>query len=287
MRRLDRIKWTLACMVCLALHFWRCGWCCGLCPQPAQLIPLPPPAPMLQPEVLLGSLRSETISGSGFRQAGFMIWGSSVIRGSDGSYHMFVSRWDERLGHAAWVTSSHVVHAVSSSPLGPWRFHDVALPRRGSRHWDGMATHNPTIHWNPRRQEYCLFYIGTSYQFAPPFNAPFTNRTEYELAWNSKRIGVATSRSLDGPWRRLLAPILEPRPGFWDGGITSNPAPVIFPNGSVLLIYKSIAVRNTGGIRTNRTASSHGHSRVHSLLLCQIRFLIHLSFPSSFHVAFT
>jgi len=60
-----------------------------------------------------------------------------------------------------------------------------------------------------------------------------------EKAWNNKRIGVAVSESIEGPWERTDIPILEPRPGKWDAAITSNPAPVIHEDGSVLLIYKS------------------------------------------------
>jgi hypothetical protein len=37
-------------------------------------------------------------------------------------------------------------------------------------------------------------------------------------------------------------PVLEPRKNMWDGAITSNPAPVIYKDGSVLLIYKSAPV---------------------------------------------
>lgn len=176
-----------------------------------------------------------TVRDSGFGLPGSVVWGASVIRGDDGLFHSFASRWSEQLGHTAWVMSSEIVHGVSASPLGPFELRGVALPRRGASHWDGMATHNPTIHWDAARREYALFYIGITYDFAPPQPAhgPFTNRTQYELAWNNKRIGVASSASLDGPWRRRDVPILEPRPGEWDGGITSNPAPHIAPDGSV------------------------------------------------------
>ncbi len=37
-------------------------------------------------------------------------------------------------------------------------------------------------------------------------------------------------------------PIIEPRQDMWDGAITSNPAPVVHKDGSVLLIYKSAPV---------------------------------------------
>jgi hypothetical protein len=159
---------------------------------------------------------SQTLEGSGFMRLGHIIWGGSVVH-ADGKYHIFASSWSEELGHGAWVTSSEVVHAVSDSALGPFEFRSVVLPRRGPHYWDGMATHNPTVHYCPRRQIFALYYIGITYDFAPPEGAVFSNRTEYEVAWNTKRIGVAISRSVHGPWRRMDQPILQPRPGEWDG----------------------------------------------------------------------
>ena len=105
-----------------------------------------------------------TVDGGGFHMAGSVIWGGSVVRGPIGDYHIFASRWDESLGHGAWVTSSEVVHGVSSSPLGPFQFCGVALPRRGPSHWDGMATHNPTgvhTHIHTYIHAYIRTYIHT------------------------------------------------------------------------------------------------------------------------------
>ena len=61
----------------------------------------------------------------------------------------------------------------------------------------------------------------------------------YEEVWNRKRIGMATSKSIFGPWKRPDQPALLPRPGHWDEMTTSNPAPCITPDGSIYLIYKS------------------------------------------------
>jgi len=139
------------------------------------------------------------------------------------------------------VTSSEVVHASASRPEGPFDFHGPALPRRGSEFWDGMSTHNPTVVWDAHARLYRLFYTGMRYAFAPPADGPFLNRTEYETAWNSKRVGVASASSVYGPWRREATPLLMPRPGHWDAAITSNPAAVIFSSGRTVLFYKSIA----------------------------------------------
>jgi len=39
-----------------------------------------------------------TAQDSGFGIRGSLVWGGSAIRGPDSLFHMFASRWDERLG---------------------------------------------------------------------------------------------------------------------------------------------------------------------------------------------
>ena len=162
---------------------------------------------------------------SGFQMPGFVTWCGSVIKGEDGRYYMFASRWPEGKSYS-WGLDSEVVLASSDNPVGPYQFEDVVLPKRGTRYWDGMMTHNPTIH--KYKDTYLLYYTGTT----------FTDRN-YNIAWAGKRIGLATSTSVKGPWKRLDEPILEPRPGRWDNQITSNAAPCVMPDGKVFLVYKS------------------------------------------------
>lgn len=174
-----------------------------------------------------------------FKMKDYITWGGSVIKGDDGKYFMFASRWPKKLGMSAWVTNSEVVLAVSEQPEGPYKFKEVVLPARGKEYWDGMVTHNPTIRFH--NGKYILFYTGESYDFDQPKNS-IPTRDLYEKAWNNKRVGVAVADSPYGPWKRMDKPVLQPRPGEWDGVIISNPAPVIHEDGSVLLIYKSAPV---------------------------------------------
>jgi len=171
-----------------------------------------------------------------FRLDDYIVWGGSVAKAEDGRYYMFAARWPKKTAMPSWVTNGDVVLAVSDKPTGPYRLVKVVLPRRGSKFWDGMATFNPTI----RRHDgkYVLFYTGTTYDFQQP-KAKRPSQDHWEKAWNNKRIGVAVSDSVLGPWKRLDAPILEPREGKWDTSITSNPAPILHDDGSVLLVYKS------------------------------------------------
>lgn len=185
----------------------------------------------------IGNLEPAPITGS-FRRADHIVWGGSVIQGDDGRYYMFASSWPKSVTMRNWVTNSEVVLASSDTAEGPYTFEKVVLPPRGPQYWDGRVTHNPSIHRHG--DQYVLFYVGTTYEFDRL--AERISREIYGRVWNGKRIGVATADSPAGPWTRLDAPILEPRPGEWDGAITSNPAPVIHEDGSVLLVYKSAPV---------------------------------------------
>jgi hypothetical protein len=75
----------------------------------------------------------------------------------------------------------------------------------------------------------------------------------------SRRIGVAWSRSLAGPWSRADAPILSAGPrGEWDGSDVSNAAPCVLRNGAVLLGYRAggDSEKLGGGIRRRRWSRS-------------------------------
>ena len=184
-----------------------------------------------------GNLGTAPVGGS-FRMKEFIVWGGSVTKGDDNRYYMFASRWPKAVGMGNWVVNSEIVLASSDKAKGPYRFEKVILPPRGPQYWDGMVTHNPSIHRH--NGKYILFYVGSTYEFTRPTSP--VSREIYGQVWNSKRIGVAVADSPHGPWQRSDKPILEPRPGKWDGAITSNPAAVIHEDGSVLLIYKSAPV---------------------------------------------
>ncbi len=174
-----------------------------------------------------------------FRMDDWIVWGGSVIKAENGKYYMYATRWPKKLTMSAWVTNSEVVVAVSDVPEGPYSFQKVILPKRGKDYWDGMVTHNPSIHYH--NGKYILYYTGTTYDFEQPQDS-IPDRQKYEQAWNEKRIGIAVSDSPLGPFTRMDEPILTPRPDNWDAAITSNPAPFIHDDGSVLLVYKSAPV---------------------------------------------
>jgi hypothetical protein len=178
----------------------------------------------------------------GFRMDGYWVWCGSVIKGDDGRYHMFASRVPKDITfHPGWMTNSEIVHAVADKPEGPYAFQQVALPARGAQYWDGRSTHNPSI--TKCGDTYLLFYMGSTHPFEDPPRGKLFALTDPTciLARSNKRIGLATAKSLDGPWTRYDQPIIDVKPGTFYSFLTSNPAPVVNPDGSVLIVFKARA----------------------------------------------
>lgn len=175
----------------------------------------------------------------GFNMKDYWIWCGSVVKGEDGRYHMFASRWPKALGFGAnWLFRCEIVRAASDTPEGPYTFEEVVLGPRGRAYFDGMNTHNPYIrHWNGK---YYLYYMGTTYGGPVPNHADEISQARALETWNRKRIGLAVADSVYGPWKRMDEPLLLPRDcAHWDCTATTNPAVAILPDGTTYMLYKS------------------------------------------------
>jgi predicted GH43/DUF377 family glycosyl hydrolase len=178
----------------------------------------------------------------GFKMEGYWIWGASVIKGDDGRYYMFASRWPHKLKFGPhWLTNSEIVLAVSDKPEGPYKFQKVILPPRREKYWDGKMTHNPDI--KKYGDTYLLYYTGTTYtgKMPDPDHQALDTSALVTYAHYHERIGLATSKSIFGPWKRFDKPILDVRKGKWDSLIVSNASPVILPDGKIMLFYKGVS----------------------------------------------
>lgn len=69
----------------------------------------------------------------------YCYWDGPIIKGPEGKYHMFASRWKESGGHWDWLNSVGV-HAVSDSIMGPYIDKGLCWP--GNQNGKG---HNLTI----------------------------------------------------------------------------------------------------------------------------------------------
>ncbi len=198
----------------------------------------------VQKKVQFSDKLAASVKEGGFKMEDYWVWGASVIKGNDGKYHMFASRWPKKYPFfVGYIFNSEVVRAVSDNPEGPFEFQEVVLKPRGSEYWDGRMTHNPTIH--KHGDTYLLFYIGTTYEGEKPAPEKMVKPLSDEMnqfereTYANIRIGLVTSKSVFGPWERSDKPILEPRPDKWDNNVTTNPAPCVAGDGSILLVYRS------------------------------------------------
>lgn len=176
-----------------------------------------------------------------FRTPGYYNWGSSIIKGKDGRYHLFYARWKKEYSFTGWLVLSEIAHAVSKTPYGPWKYKETVLQGRGPGHWDAYTAHNPKIKYFDGK--YYLYYISTNLG-----EDSLTHDRLLEIAhkgyrhplWmvirNRQRTGVAVASSLEGPWKRLDQPILEPSGPITR--LTVNPAITKGPDGRYYLVVK-------------------------------------------------
>ena len=61
------------------------------------------------------------------RNSDYHNWGSSIIKGKDGKYHLFYAQMSKEIGFKSWLTDGVVSHAISDSPAGPYIHKEVVL----------------------------------------------------------------------------------------------------------------------------------------------------------------
>lgn len=184
-------------------------------------------------KIEFGKVASKSV----FSEKGMSVWGGSLIKGDDNLYHLFYSRWPEAPGWI-WVSHSEIAHAVSTSPFGPFKFKNVALPARGAHYWDGLVTHNPTI--IKAKGKYYLYYMGNTGD-GKILGVP----GKEELNWvhrNNQRIGVAVADDPNGTFKRFDKPLIDisSDDNAPDALMTSNPSICQRPDGGFTLIYKGV-----------------------------------------------
>lgn len=212
----------------LALLLAVCGFGApALSPAPrAQSASTPPPLDfqrMMQPIPATAA----------YHDPGYFVWGGSMVRGDDGKYHLYYSRWKTSYGFESWVTRSEVAHAIGDTPEGPFHFHDVALGPRGKQFWDGLVAHNPTIHRFGGK--YYLYYMGDTGDGKVMATLNWVHR-------NNERIGVAVASSPNGPWKRFDKPVIDvsPDPAAPDSLCVANPGIAQGRDGRYYLLYKAV-----------------------------------------------
>lgn len=161
-----------------------------------------------------------------FQEEGYLVWCGTVVKGDDGKYYLYYSRWPKELGHDAWVTHSEVAYAVSDSPYGNFVPKGLVLAGSGSGKWDGDAIHNPTI--LKANGKYYLYYMGNY------------GNGEYWNHRNHQRIGLAIAENPNGPWQRFDQPLIDVTPGGFDHYVTNNPTVTKGGDGRYYMVYKGV-----------------------------------------------
>jgi len=144
-------------------------------------------------------------------------WDGQIIRGSDGRYHLFASRWDQANGHRGWG-GSKAIHAVSHQLTGPYLDQGLCWPGN----LDGKG-HNVTALVLPDGR--------------------------YAVIVSETRPGtVFVSKSLDGPWEQLgLIQVATNQ--FSRLGRMSNTSMMVRPDGNFEIVPRSGAILiSTNGV---------------------------------------
>ncbi len=174
----------------------------------------------------------------------YNVWCCSPIYGPDGKVHVFYSRWLNKYDHLGWVAACEVAHAVAETPEGPYETVGVALTGSGGENWDSWSIHNPTVYEVDGK--YILLYMGSNGSDLGITQEEIGKMTKEEYLpyfhklVSTKRVGMAVSDSLYGPWKRVGNEPIIPigHKGAWDDFCTSNPAFVVTPDNKYRIYYK-------------------------------------------------
>lgn len=142
-------------------------------------------------------------------------WDMAPIYDESGKIHLYVGRWPS---DGDWLVNAQIVHAVAENPEGPYVVLDTIFQD------DTISFYNPQI--NQVDGGYVMVY---AYK-------------ERSLPRMNQKVGLATSNSLDGPWKMSPHnPVLAPSgvPGSFDCMHASNPSFHEDKEGKFRIYYKT------------------------------------------------
>jgi hypothetical protein len=181
-------------------------------------------------------------SGCDLSAQGWHVWGSHVVLDpATGLWHMVASVYPRNQTFLdIWLLDARIIHATARTWWGPFctgpGSYTIALDHGAEGAWD-RSVMNPKLLQDRVSGRWLLFYTGSAY--AGPWPVAGRPLPPTRDAQASQRIGVASAPSPAGPFTRLGAPLLQPRPTKWDARILSNPTVTQLRNGSLLMVYKS------------------------------------------------
>ena len=174
-----------------------------------------------KPMPIVGSLRSDVWGAPGVfprdprngledqSMKQWCYWDGQIIKGADGRFHMFASRWDQAKGHNGWF-GSVAVHAVADNVIGPYTDKGLLWPDD-----QGGKGHNVTALVMPDGR--------------------------YAVIISETRPGeVYVAKSLDGPWEHLGTITVDAN-GFGPARM-SNLSVLLRPDGDYMIVPRSGAI---------------------------------------------
>jgi len=164
----------------------------------------------------------------------YRVWGGSMTRADDGTCYLFYSR----IGEGSWLHASEIACATADHPLGPYHFQKVVLPGSGGNNWDAQMTHNPTV--KKFGDKFYRYYIGTKIGETYEDYGDNSRTPEVVNLRVHQRIGVAVADHPCGPWKRYDTPLIDVEPGTIRHYFVTNPSVTQCPDGSYLMVYKSM-----------------------------------------------
>lgn len=149
---------------------------------------------------------------------GWWNWCMAPIYDEDGKLHVFMSTIPKK---GSWVKHSKIVHFTADKPEGPYTFIDTTFASNTATY------HNPQV--SKVKDTYVLVYLLKS-SSTPGIN---------------QEIGIATSKSLNGPWTESPHnPIIKATGKQIDGSNiihASNPTFLVDADGRFRIYFKSIS----------------------------------------------
>ncbi len=192
-----------------------------------------------------------------FSSDSFYTWCSTVIKGEDGRYHMFYSRWshgkrkldDDSMnyifdGFKGWNKYSEIAYAVSDNLNGPYHFVKTVLKGDGNpSSWERFTMHNPQI--RKFGKNYYLYYISNSFDSTLKFKdeSKMSKDWKHWLQYNcTQKIGVIKAGSIEdlvnGNYEKPAKPLMQPN-NINTFEVTTNPTVTQGPDGMYNMMYKS------------------------------------------------
>ena len=192
-----------------------------------------------------------------FVTADHYTWCSSIIKGEDGKYYMFYSRWphgkrqadDDSMnyifnGFRGWNKYSEIACAVSDKLEGPYKHKTTVLKGDGDpKCWQRFTMHNPQI--RKFGEYYYLYYISNSFDSSLRFadESKMDKDWKHWLQYNcTQKIGVIKAKAItdfiQGNYLKCEQPIMSPdnRNTF---EVATNPTVTRGPDGRYYMMYKS------------------------------------------------